>query len=150
MSKITVKNMSSATVVIALPEINFRRSLAPRREIPVTQEEYDNLSFDPGVQNMVRSGYIRFFGVEEGQEMEADNEAGVLEQKEIEDMIARRDITAFAKFIPISSAAAKDVVVQYMVENNVTDNAFAALVKKYCHVDIIDAITIKHKAEEKA
>jgi hypothetical protein len=36
MSKITVKNISSGTVVIAVPEISFNRSLSPGRVIPIT------------------------------------------------------------------------------------------------------------------
>ena len=64
MSKITVKNISSATVVLSIPEISFNRSLTPGRTIPISQEDYDNLVFDPGVQNMVRGGYIKFEGLE--------------------------------------------------------------------------------------
>jgi len=36
MNKITVKNISSGTVVLSVPEINFNRSLAPGRVIPIT------------------------------------------------------------------------------------------------------------------
>ena len=64
-------------------------------------------------------------------------------------MIEDRDITAFAKFIPTAGIAEKETVVKYAVNNNVTDNAFTALIKKYCGVDVINAIAIKHQAEEK-
>ena len=74
MSQITIKNISSATVVISVPEINFNRSLVPGRSIPITQEIYDNLLFEPGVQNMIRGGYITVSGVEEGSEVEVKKE----------------------------------------------------------------------------
>ena len=64
-------------------------------------------------------------------------------------MIENRDITSFAKYIPVATSAAKDTIVQYVVENNITDNAFTALIKKYCDVDVIQAISVKHQAEEK-
>ena len=148
MSKITVKNISSATVVLSVPEISFNRSLAPGRVVPVSQEDYDNLVFDPGVQNMIRGGYIKFEGLEEGTELEV-NAAGIKEKGEIEKMIISRDIAAFAKFIPTASPAAKETIVQCAVENNITDNAFTALIKKYCGIDVINSISIKHQAEEK-
>ena len=115
---ITVKNISSATVVLSVPEISFNRSLAPGRVIPVNEEDYDNLVFDPGVQNMVRGGYIRFDGIEEGSEIEV-NETSIKEKAEIEKIMATRDIVAFAKFIPNASPAAKETIVQYAVENNI-------------------------------
>jgi len=148
MSKITVKNISSATVVLSVPEISFNRSLAPGRVVPVSQEDYDNLVFDPGVQNMIRGGYIKFEGLEEGTELEV-NEAGIKEKGEIEKMLISRDIAAFAKFIPTASPAAKETIVQCAVDNNITDNAFTALIKKYCGIDVINSISIKHQAEEK-
>ena len=36
----------------------------------------------------------------------------------------------------------------YVVDNDITDNAFTALIKKYCGVDVISAINMKHQAEE--
>ena len=148
MSKITVKNISSATVVLSIPEISFNRSLTPGRTIPISQEDYDNLVFDPGVQNMVRGGYIKFEGLEEGTEIEVAPNS-IKEKSEIEKIMEARDISAFAKFIPTASTAAKETIVQYAVENNITDNAFTALIKKYCGIDVINAISVKHKAEEK-
>ena len=146
MSKITVKNISSATVVLSIPEISFNRSLTPGRTIPISQEDYDNLVFDPGVQNMVRGGYIKFEGLEEGTEIEVAPNS-IKEKSEIEKIMEARDISAFAKFIPTASAAAKETIVQYAVENNITDNAFTALIKKYCDVDVINAISIKRQSE---
>ena len=149
MNKIILRNISSATVVINMAEINFRRSLSSGRAIPITRDEYDNLTFDPGVQNMVRGGYIRFENVEEGKEIEVDSRVNIADRSEIEKMIAERNVPAFAKFIVNASPAAKETIVEYAVNNNVTDNAFTALIKQYCGVDVIDAISIKHKAEEK-
>ena len=41
MSKIQVKNVSSATVVITAPDVRLRRELVPGRIVPLTQEEID-------------------------------------------------------------------------------------------------------------
>jgi len=147
MDKITLKNVSSATVVVSLPDVRFNRTLAPGRIVTVEQEVYDEMMFDTGIQNLLRAGYIRFDGVPE-------DETGVivedvLDYKAIEKMIDDRNITAFAQFIPNASVAEKETVVKYAVDSNVTDGAFTALIKKYCGVDVINAIAIKHQAEEK-
>lgn len=145
MSKITVKNISSATVVLSAPDIRFSRSMAPGRVVPITDEIYDELMADGGVQNLLRAGYIRFDGVAEEAKV-IDDAPEALDKAEVEKMIADRDVTAFAKFIPHATPAEKETVIQYVVANNVTDNAFAALIKKYCGVDVIQAITIEHQS----
>ena len=147
MDKITLKNVSSATVVVSLPNVRFNRTLAPGRIVTVEQDIYEEMMFDTGIQNLLRAGYIRFDGVPEDETSVIVED--VLDYKEIEKMIDDRDITAFAKFIPNASVAEKETVVKYAVDNNVTDNAFTALIKKYCGVDVINAIAIKHQAEEK-
>lgn len=147
MDKITLKNVSSATVVVSLPDIRFNRTLAPGRIVTVEKDIYEEMMFDTGIQNLLRAGYIRFDGVPEDEETVVVDD--VLEYKEIEKMIDDRDITAFAKFIPNATMAEKETVVKYAVDSNVTDNAFTALIKKYCGVDVINAIAIKHQAEEK-
>ena len=147
MDKITLKNVSSATVVVSLPDIRFNRTLAPGRIVTVEKDIYEEMMFDTGVQNLLRAGYIRFDGVPEEETSVIVDE--VLDYKAIEKMIDDRDITAFAKFIPNASVAEKETVVKYAVDTNVTDNAFTALIKKYCGVDVINAIAIKHQAEEK-
>ena len=105
------------------------------------------MMFDPGIQNLIGAGYLRIDGVDEDEQVIENSNA--LEKSAIEAMIAKRDITAFAKFIPTATLAEKETVVQYAVNNNITDSAFAALIKKYCEVDVIQAISVKHQAEEK-
>ena len=149
MAKITLKNISSATVVIGSVNSSIRsRSLAPNRVITLTPEEYEDLMYEPGIQNMIRGGYIKIDGVEEDRAV-IETPWNVKERDEIIKMLDNRDITAFAKYITVATSAAKDTIVQYVVENNITDNAFTALIKKYCDVDVIQAIAVKHQAEEK-
>ncbi len=149
MSRITLKNISSATVVVGSTNGNIKtRSLAPGRVITLTPEEYEDLMYEPGVQNMIRGGYIKIDGVEEDREV-IETPRNVKEKDEIIKMINARDITGFAKYIKIAPSAAKDTIVQYIVDNNITDNAFAALIKTHCGIDVINAIAVKHQAEEK-
>lgn len=144
MSNITVKNVSNSTVVLILPDLRFRRELVPGRSIPITQEEYDALSFDPGVNSLVGNHYIAFSGVDD-----VLASTNPVDTKEIARMLDERDVTAFAKFIPNAAQAEKDAVVQLAIDKGVTAPAFVSLIKKYCNdVDIIQAINMKHLAEE--
>lgn len=149
MAKITLKNISSATVVIGSTNSTMRsRSLAPGRIITLTPSEYEDLMYEPGVQNMIHGGYIRIDGVQEERAV-IETPTNVMDKDEIIKMIDNKDITAFAKYIKIAPSAAKETIVQYVVDNNITDNAFTALIKTYCGVDVIQAISVKHQAEEK-
>ena len=123
MGKITLKNISTATVNIVSDK--FRRELVPGRTVPISQSIYEDLMFDPGFNNLVSGHYIRIDGVE--------NDTAVV----------------IAKFLANATMAEKDTVVKLAVDNGITDGGFTALIKKYCGVDVISALNIKRQAEEK-
>jgi hypothetical protein len=64
-------------------------------------------------------------------------------------MLLTNDITNFAKFIPHATAAEKESAVTLAIQHKITNNAIVALIKKYCDVDVINAINVAHDAEEK-
>ena len=144
---ITLKNVSSTNVWLDVPGIKLNRELTPGRKISITKEDYDELTGDPGVLALLRGHYIAIEGLEKEEVVE---EVGnVFDYKEIERMLVTADVTAFARFIPTASAAEKESAVKYAVAHKVTNNAIVALIKKYCDVDIINAISVMHDAEEK-
>jgi len=147
MSKIMMKNVSTATVVVVDPDISFRRVLAPGRAVPLTEEQYENLCFNTGFNNLVRGHYLKIDGVAEGQELIPEKEK-VFDTKEIERMLVEGDVTAFAKFIPTAASAEKNSVIKLAVDHKITNNGIVALIKKYCDVDVIQAINMRHLAEE--
>ena len=106
MGKITIKNVSTANVILSIPEIAFRRELSPGREIGITEQEYNDIMFDPGVTTLVRDHYIQINGVEEDQQVEEVGQ--VFDKDVISKMLDKQDITAFAKFIPNAQPAEKD------------------------------------------
>lgn len=144
---IKVKNISSAFVVLTLPDLRFRRELMPGREIPVSEEEYETMMFDPGINILVQNHFISFSGVEEEKQVVVE-ESSTYDVKAIKEMLEKQDITAFAKFIPNAAPAEKDTVVQLAVDMGITNGGFVALIKKYCDVDVISAINTKHLVEE--
>lgn len=144
---IQIKNVSTSTVSLYVPEIKFNRELTPGRIIPISNEEYEELTFDPGFNALVNGHYIKIYGLEEEQRVEVVE--NIVEASEIEKMLVEGNVTAFAKFIPNATPAEKESAVTLAVEHKITNAGIVALIKKYCDVDIISAIAVKHEAEEK-
>lgn len=144
---ITIKNISTNLVSLYLPNVHFNRELMPGREIPVSPEEYEEMTFDTGFMSLVNGHYIKINGVEEDQQVEVVE--NVFEASEIEKMLVKGDVTAFAKFIPHATGAEKESAVTLAVEHKITNAGIVALIKKYCDIDVIQAIAAKHDAEEK-
>lgn len=144
---ITIKNISTSLVSLYFPAIRFNRELMPGREIPVSDEEYEEMTFDTGFMSLVNGHYIKVNGLEEEQQVEVVG--NVFEASEIEKMLVSGDVTKFAKFIPNATEAEKESAVTLAVEHKITNAGIVALIKKYCDIDVIQAIAAKHDAEEK-
>ena len=144
---IRIKNISTNLVSLYAPNVHFNRELMPGREIPVSQEEYEELTFDTGFMQLVNGHYLKILGVDEEQAVEVVED--IFEASEIEKMLVNNDVTAFAKFIPKATDAEKESAVTLAVEHKITNAGIVALIKKYCDVDVIKAIAAKHDAEEK-
>jgi len=146
MGRITIKNISTSLVSLYVPP-KFNRELVPGRAIPITEDEYEDLTFDPGFMALVNGHYIKIDGVEDDRRVTIEN--NVFDKDVIEKMLVTNDVTAFARFIPNATIAEKESAVTLAVEHKVTNSGIVALIKKYCDVDVIDAIAKKHDAEEK-
>ena len=144
---IKIKNISSSLVSLYAPAVRFNRELNPGREIPLTQEEYEELISDTGFMSLVEGHYIKITGVDEDQAVTIIKD--VYEAPQIEQMLVKGDVTAFAKFIPNATEAEKESAVTLAVEHKITNAGIVALIKKYCDIDLISAIAAKHDAEEK-
>ena len=144
---IKVKNISTSVVSLYVPSIKLNRELIPGRVIPLSQEEYEELTFDPGFMALVNGHYIAIEGV--AAEQQVAEVGPVFEANKIQDMLLKNDVAGFARFIVNATEAEKESAITLAVENKITNTGIATLIKKYCDVDIIHAIAVKHDAEEK-
>ena len=144
---IRIKNVSTSLVSLYVPAIRLNRELNPGRAIPVSEEEYEELTFDPGFMALVNGHYVVIEGIE--TENQVAEVGPVFDASKIEKMLLEKDVTNFAKFIPTATEAEKESAVTLAVEHKITHSGIVALIKKYCGVDIINAINMKHEAEEK-
>ena len=143
---IKVKNIGSSTVVLICTDLRFRRKLTPGREVNLTKEIYDELSFDTGFQTLIQVGSLRVTGAEaEGSEV-IESEKTILSRDEIKAIYEAKNYTKFAQVIKDASPATKESAVALAVEMRVVDNGFVGLINKYCNTDILNAIA--NQAEE--
>ena len=145
MDKITITNISNATVSLFVPEVRLNRELIPGRSISIDRQMYDDLIFDVGFNALVNSHYIKVSGLEEDEKVEISTP--VYSKSEIEKILDTLDITAFAKFIPTAAPAEKETVVDLAVEKGITHPAIVQLIKKYCGRDVIELINMRHQEE---
>lgn len=143
---ITITNISTSKVYLTFPDIHFHRELVKGYAMPVKDEDYQMMTFDPGFQKLVEDHFIRVDGLE-GEVVHVDTP--VYDAAAIKKMLEAGDVTAFAKFIPNAAPAEKEAAVQFAIDLGITNSAITSLLKKYCDVDIISAINTKHQTEEK-
>ena len=143
---IKVKNVGSSTVIILCTDLRFRRKLMPGREVALTKEVYDELSFDTGFQTLVQVGSLRVSGAETEDSEVIMSDKTVLSREEIKEIFEKKDYSKFAKEIKDASPATKESVAAVAVEMRVVDNGFVSLINKYCNMDLLSAIA--NQAEE--
>lgn len=151
MGKISIKNVSSATVVLTCENLRFRRELTPNRQINVDAETYEELAFEPGNQVLISNGFLKITTEkEEDKELIEDTSSTnytVMSYDEVRKIYEDKDYSTFTKAIKDASQATKENFIKAAIDMNVVDNGFTALIKKYCNVDVIQAITLKRQTE---
>lgn len=145
---IKVKNISNYTIYVIAADYNFHRKLNPGREISVAQEVYDELTFDLGFEKLVRGGALKVTGVNEEVSEVIDVPFETYAPADIKKMFEDKDYVNFTKMIPNASPATKETIVAVAVDMRISDKAFVELIKKYCDVNIIEAISVQVQAEE--
>lgn len=145
MKDITLTNISTATVILSMSDLRFRRELAPGRSCKVDEEIFKEMQFDAGINSLIAGHYILVQGVEEEV---LPTETPVVDSARIAEILEKQDITTFAQFLPTAAQAEREAVVQIAIDKRIMAPAFVSLIKKYCGVDIVAAINLKHLAED--
>ena len=145
---IKVKNISNYTIYVIAADYNFHRKLNPGREISVAQEIYDELTFDLGFEKLVRGGALKVTGVNEEVSEVIEVPFETYTPADIKKMFEDKDYVNFTKMIPNASPATKETIVAVAVDMRISDRAFVELIKKYCDVNIIEAISVQVQTEE--
>lgn len=147
MSQITMKNISNGIIVVVLPDGSFRRELSPGRVVTLTRAQYDDLMYDPGFTTLVQGHYIEIDGIADEKRVEV-SDSPYFDTVAIAKMLDANDVSAFSKFITNAKQGEKEAAVQLAIEKGITNPGITALIKQKCGVDIINAISMRHMAEE--
>lgn len=153
MEKIKIKNVSSSTVVISARDLDIRRKLIPGRTVLLEKDVVEELAYDPGFNNLVKAGYIAIIAdTKEAKqyisEVLPDAKEQVITEKDIEAILNSRNIQELIKILKDATQATKESVVKIATSKKITDGGIAALIKKYCGVDVVQAISFSSQVEE--
>ena len=72
---VTIKNISSGVVVLICSDIKLRKRLEPLRVITLEDKDYDELSFSPGFQTILRQGHLSIIHNCDKAEIENDKKS---------------------------------------------------------------------------
>lgn len=147
MSQITMKNISNGIIVVVLPDGSFRRELSPGRVVTLTRAQYDDLMYDPGFTTLVQGHYVEIDGIADEKRVEV-SDSPYFDTIAIAKMLDANDVSAFSKFITNAKQGEKEAAVQLAIEKGITNPGITALIKQKCGVDVINAISMRHMAEE--
>lgn len=147
---VSIKNTSNSNVVISVPDLDFRRELVPSRTVSVEKEKFEELSFDPGLQSLIRGGFLTVSGLDEEEASMVEAPLGETTTREdVKKIYKAKDYAKFVKLVKNASPAAKEIITQVAVEEKLTDTGFVQLIKQYCdNFDVIGAINFQHQATE--
>ena len=147
---VSIKNTSNSNVVISVPDLDFRRELVPSRTVSIEKEKFEELSFDPGLQSLIRGGFLTVSGLDEEEASMVEAPLGETTIREdVKKIYKAKDYAKFVKLVKNASPAAKEIITQVAVEEKLTDTGFVQLIKQYCdNFDVIGAINFQHQATE--
>lgn len=150
---IKIRNISGGTIIVSVPELRYRRKLLPGTIATVSQEDYEQMVFDPGFASIVKMGHLIIEGTtsEENTLIKETVETvgTIFEKKDIVAALEKRDAVKVAQIAKTGTVASREILAQAAVDLNVTHNGIVSLIEQYCGVDVITAITRKHEAEKK-
>ena len=147
---VSIKNTSNSNVVISVPDLDFRRELVPSRTVSIEKEKFEELAFDPGLQSLIRGGFLTVSGLDEEEVSMVEAPLGETTTREdVKKIYKAKDYAKFVKLVKNASPAAKEIITQVAVEEKLTDTGFVQLIKQYCdNFDVIGAINFQHQATE--
>lgn len=146
MAKVRIKNISTYTVDIVLPNVRYRRDLAPGQIAPLPDDVVDEFNYDPGCRCWVKNGFLAV--LTDDEEVKAvlptapeNAEINVLE------VLTKGTVADLNKLLKNSTEVIRDKIVALAIQNNITDAARCSLIKSYCEVDILAAVANQRAVE---
>lgn len=138
--KYNVKNRSASTVVIRIPEISVRREFAPGQSLPMTYDELQRLSFQPGGRELM-ANFLQVMEDEVNDSLGVNREAEYyMTENQIIDMLKSGSMDQFKDCLDFAPIGVIDLVKQFAVSLPLTDTRKIAALKEATGFDVERAL----------
>lgn len=156
-----IKNTSGFSILLSYPNAKARFDLTPNRQVSISEAVFEEMKYDAGTEDLLRYGVIQFI-TEDGQkktleellnptpntenvsEIEDKTDGKiVLSKEEVIKLLQEGTIAQFTKTVKNASAATLETIGQMAIELSVADGARTELIKKYCGIDVLQALNYK-------
>lgn len=143
MSKVKIKNTSTYQVSIILDNVRYRRDLKPGQTTTLPDEAVvEEFNYDTGCRNYVKSGFLQVITDDESV-IEALPEAPADIELDVYALLTKGTVSQLEAALRTGSPALKERVIDVAIKNSIVDAARVMLIKKYCDVDVLQALNIQ-------
>lgn len=142
-----VKNRSSSTTVVRIPELGIRKEFAPGETMRMTFEELEKLSYQPGGRELM-GNFLQVFEDEINDELGIPREAEYyMNEQQIIDLLRNGSIDQFKDCLDFAPIGVIDLVKQFSVQLPLTDTVKIRALKEKTGFDVEKALANKEADE---
>lgn len=150
--KVSIKNTTNSPLLIALPELRFRRTWAPGASLKVDKEILDEGIYDAGFRRLLEQGmlYVEDAEVREGLVAESliPQEIKLLNRGQMLKLLKADTVKVFEETINEISKDQVSQIVDFAINEKIIDVAKSEILKAKTGLDVIKAIQLKIQNEE--
>ena len=148
MSKMyNVKNRGASTVVYKIPEDGIRREFKPGQTLPISSEELEKLTYQPG-GTLILSQFLQILDLEAIQTMHIKTEPEYhMSERDVAALIKTGSLDSFLDALDFAPIGVIDIIKQLSIEIPLVDIQKRKALKEKTGFDVEAAL--KHNEEDK-
>ena len=148
MSKIyNVKNRGASTVVYKIPEDGIRREFKPGQTLPISSEELEKLTYQPG-GTLILSQFLQILDLEAIQNMHIKAEPEYhMSEMDVANLIKNGSLDAFLDALDFAPIGVIDLIKKLSIDIPLVDIQKRKALKEKTGFDVEAAL--KHNEEDK-
>ena len=154
--KICVVSTVNGNIGMTVPQLNFRKEWARKgAKVMIKKEILEEALYDPGVEYMFNNGMLyiedleakKALGLEPEDAKEPENII-VLNDKQMKRYLTVAPTRELKEILGKLSQEQRKNLVDYAIENNITDIDKCNLLEEATGINVLNAIILKRKQEE--
>ena len=156
MSKVKIISKYSGSILVKIPDLNFRRELIARgSSFTVDSELLQEMMYDYGFRYMIESGMLYIDDLQVKKDLGLEPEDATepvnlipLEEPQMKRAMTVMPINEFKAFIKKLTYEQMLALSDYAIYNELGDCQKAQIIKEACEKDILKAIELNRQAKE--